>query len=376
MRIVLAPDAFKSCLPAEAVCRALRRGIQRACPSAEVLSFPLADGGEGTLDCFLALTDGRRISVRVHDAYFQPKTAAYCLSADGKTAYIEMAAAAGIQGIDKNYLQTERATTYGVGELMADAIRRGAKTLILGLGGSATTDGGMGALAALGVQFLDACGTPLSPVGANMAQVAALQVPDSSVFRGAVQVICACDVENPFYGDAGAAFVFAPQKGADAETVVALDAGLRSLARCYAAAFSRNLDGKTGLGAAGGLCGGLYAAFGGAVQSGFETLAALAKLDAALPDADLVVTGEGRTDAQTACGKLPWRVAQHAAAYGVPCLLLSGAVDAEFLPYADRFVQAIALQQAGTSAAYAIEHADALLCEAIYTYLKGADFNG
>lgn len=372
MKIVIAPDAFKDCLPAEAVCKALKNGILQANPTAEVLCVPLADGGEGTADCFAAATDGKRVSVQVQNAYGTPKTAQYILSADRKTALVEMAQASGIQGIDKNYLHTKNASTYGTGELILHAVNKGAEHIIVGLGGSATTDGGMGALAALGVRFLDMFGKELSPIGAHMAKVAAIEVPNNPFFNGKIRFTYACDVQNPFYGETGAAFVFARQKGATEAEIAELDRGLRHLAVQYQMSFRRDIANLPSMGAAGGLCGGLFAAFGGTVQSGFEMLADLTDLEREIAAADLVLTGEGRTDRQTAFGKLPARVSLYAAKHGAPCVLISGDIAPDFDATAAGFSAAIPLKTENMTAAYSIAHAQELLEEAIFTYLKKA----
>lgn len=370
MKIVVAPDAFKDCLSAEGVCTALQNGIFKAIPTAEVFCVPLADGGEGTADCFAAATDGNRVSVQVQNAYGAPKTAQYILSADRKTALVEMAQASGIQGIDKNCLHTKTASTYGTGELILHAVRNGAAHIIVGLGGSATTDGGMGALAALGVRFLDVFGKELPPVGANMEKVAAIEVPKRPIFQGEIQFTYACDVQNPFFGETGAAFVFAKQKGATEAEIEELDSGLRNLAVQYKAAFHRDIDKVPAMGAAGGLCGGLFAAFGGTVQSGFEMLADLTDLEQKIAAADLVLTGEGRTDRQTAFGKLPARVTMHAAKHGVPCVLISGDIAPDFDAATAGFAAAIALKNPEMPIAYSIAHAKELLARAAYTYLQ------
>lgn len=370
MKIVVAPDAFKDCLSAEGVCTALQNGIFKAIPTAEVFCVPLADGGEGTADCFAAATDGNRVSVQVQNAYGTPKTAQYILSADRKTALVEMAQASGIQGIDKNCLHTKYASTYGTGELILHAVRNGAAHIIVGLGGSATTDGGMGALAALGVRFLDRLGKELPPVGANMEKVAAIEVPKRPIFQGEIRFTYACDVQNPFFGETGAAFVFARQKGATDAEIAELDSGLRILAAQYKAAFHRDIEKVPAMGAAGGLCGGLFAAFGGTVQSGFEMLADLTALDRKIAAADLVLTGEGRTDRQTAFGKLPVRVTMHAAKHGVPCVLISGDIAPDFDAAAAGFAAAIALKSPEMPVADSIAHAKELLARAAYTYLQ------
>lgn len=370
MKIVVAPDAFKDCLSAEAVCEALQNGITKANPNAEVLCVPLADGGEGTADCFAAATGGRRVSTEVQNAYGVRKTAQYILSADRKTTLVEMAQASGIQEIDKNRLCTKNASTYGTGELILHAVNKGAEHIIVGLGGSATTDGGMGALSALGVQFFDASGETLSAIGANMAKVAAIEAPKSPVFQGEIQFTYACDVQNPFYGETGAAFVFARQKGATEAEVEELDSGLHNLAVQYKDAFHRDIANLPSMGAAGGLCGGLFAAFGGTVQSGFEMLADLTDLERKISAADLVLTGEGRTDRQTAFGKLPARVRQHAAKYGVPCVLISGDIAPDFDATAAGFSAAIPLKTPEMPAAYSIAHAKELLEHAVFAYLR------
>lgn len=370
MHIVVAPDAFKDCLSAEAVCEALQNGIFKANPTAEVLCVPLADGGEGTADCFAAATGGKRVFLQVQNAYGAPKTAQYILSADRKTALVEMAQASGIQGIDKNCLCTKNASTYGTGELISHAVKQGAEQIIVGLGGSATTDGGMGALSALGARFLDASGEALPPIGANMAKVAAIEVPKNPLFNGEIRFTYACDVQNPFYGENGAAFVFARQKGATDAEIAELDGGLRNLAAQYYTAFHRDIANVPSMGAAGGLCGGLFAAFGGTVQSGFEMLADLTDLERKIAAADLVLTGEGRTDRQTAFGKLPARVRQHAAKYGVPCVLISGDIAPDFNATAAGFSVAIPLKNPEMTADYSISHAKELLENAVFTYLN------
>ena len=370
MRIVIAPDSFKNCLSAKTVCEAVKRGALKANPNAEVLCVPLADGGEGTADCFAVATGGNCISLEVQNAYGAPKTVQYILSDDRKTALAEMAQAAGIQGIDKNCLHTKNASTYGVGQMLLHAVNAGARHIIVGLGGSATTDGGIGALAALGFRFLSARGETLVPIGANMGKVCSVIPPEQPMLSPDVRFTYACDVQNAFYGDMGAAFVFARQKGATEAETEELDAGLRNLAEQYRAAFGRDISAKPSMGAAGGLCGGLYAAFGGKVQSGFEMLAELTALEKKIATADLVLTGEGRTDHQTVFGKLPARVAAKAEKYGVPCVLISGEITAEFDVQACGFFAAQALKNAEMSKEYAIANAEMLLEKVAFSIVK------
>lgn len=371
MNILLAPDAFKNCLPAHAVCEHLANGIRAVCPDTVLTAVPLADGGEGTAACFAAGVSGTLSEQSVTDAYFRKKNAHFALSPDGQTALVEMAQASGMQGIDKNHLQTKSATTYGTGELIAAAVKQGAKHIIIGLGGSATTDGGMGALTALGVKFFDCGGQILSPIGENMLRVHTVQAPQNEFFVHPPQFTFACDVENPFYGANGAAYIYAPQKGASAADIKLLDNGLRNLATRYAHAFGRSISPLPSMGAAGGLCGGLYAAFGGAVKSGFDILARLSGLEEKICAADLVITGEGRTDAQTAFGKLPARVRALAEKHHVPCVLISGDITADFDAEASGYVKAIALKALDVSVQYAIENAPALLFSAAQKLMKG-----
>lgn len=369
--IVLAPDSFKNCLSAPEVCSALRAGLLSADPTAQVRAFPLADGGEGTAACFAAGTGGKLIEVEVHDAYFHLKKACFALSPDGETALVEMAQASGIQGIDKKYLCTKSATTLGTGELISAASGFGAKRIILGLGGSATTDGGMGALAALGVQFLDKNGEALSPVGENMLHVHKIHLPQNGLSPKYTEIVYACDVTNPFYGENGAAQVFAPQKGATREEIALLDSGLRRLATCYREAFGRDIAALPSMGAAGGLCGGLYAALGGEVVSGFAVLAKLYDLEQEIRQADLVITGEGRTDRQTAFGKLPARVAALAQKNKVPCVLISGDITADFQAEKAGFSRTVALKMPAMTVDATIQNAPQLLKAAAGTLLKG-----
>lgn len=369
VRVLLCPDAFKGCLPAAAVCAALARGVQDVCRAA-VLSVPLSDGGEGFADSAAAVLGGTLQSCVVHDAYFHKKPARFAVSPDKTTAYIEMAQAAGIQGFDAKRLRTKNATTLGVGELLLEAVQSGCTRLVLGLGGSATTDGGMGALSALGAVFLDENGAPLTPIGANMARVHAIHTAPPFDALRAVRLTYACDVQNPFCGETGAAFVFAPQKGATADEVRQLDAGLHRLADAYRAAFGRDIRETPAMGAAGGLCGGLYAAFGGEVESGFSILAKGCGLSAQIAAADLVLTGEGRTDRQTAYGKLPARVCALAKAQGTPCALISGAIAPDADTAALGFCDAQALQTGARTLEDSMQNAERYLREAAAQVLR------
>ncbi|MFE9099255.1 glycerate kinase [Actinomadura geliboluensis] len=326
MRIVVAPDSFKGSLSAAEVCAAVAAGARRAVPDAEVAAVPMADGGEGTLDCFLAARGGDAVEIAAADPLGRPVKARYALSGDGRSAVVELAAASGLPLVEDVPPDPLNAATHGTGELIADAVRRGAREVLVCIGGSASTDGGAGLLRALGVRFLDAAGAELPPGGAALARLAAI---DDSALPDAVRATrfrVACDVTNPLVGPAGAAAVFGPQKGASPAQVAELDAALTVFADVLAARGGPRVHDLPGAGAAGGTCGGLVGVLGAEPAAGAELVAAAVGLPAALAGADLVVTGEGRVDGQSAGGKVVSAVAALARDRGVPCLALAGGV--------------------------------------------------
>ncbi|TDD95859.1 glycerate kinase [Actinomadura rubrisoli] len=330
MRIVIAPDSFKGSLSAAAVCAAVTAGVRRAAPAAEVVAVPMADGGEGTLDCFLSARGGDEIEVAAADPLGRPVKARYALSGDGRSAVVELAAASGLPLVEDVPLDPLGATTTGTGELIADAVRRGARDVLVCVGGSAGTDGGAGLLRALGVRFLDAAGGELPPGGAALARLAAIDtsgIPDevrASRFR------VACDVTSPLVGPSGAAAVFGPQKGATPAQVRELDAALTTFADVLAAHAGVRVHDLPGAGAAGGTCGGLIGVLGAEPAAGAALVAEAVRLPAALAGADLVITGEGRLDGQSAGGKVVSAVAALAKERGIPAVALAGGVAAPF----------------------------------------------
>ncbi len=326
MRVVVAPDSFKGSLDAAAVCAAVEEGVRRARPDAEVLRVPMADGGEGTLDCFLGALGGTEVRLECADPLGRPVRARYGLSGDGRSAVVELAAASGLPLVAEDERDPLRADTSGTGALIADAVRRGAREVLVCLGGSATSDGGTGLLRALGVRFLDAGGRELPPGGGPLARLA--DIDDSGVPEAvrATRLRVACDVTNPMVGPDGAAAVFGPQKGATPEQVRELDAALGRLADVIAARFGVRVHDLPGAGAAGGACGGLVGVLGAETAPGGDLVADLVGLDAAVAGADLVITGEGRLDAQSAAGKVVSVVAGRAARAGAPVVALAGAV--------------------------------------------------
>lgn len=362
MKIVAACDSFKGCLTAQAVCNAIEAGVLAQCPQARVYSAPMADGGEGTVRCFYENCGGELLQKTVSGVFFAPVSAEFAVLPD-KTAVIETAAASGIMTADKNKLNPMQATTYGTGELIKAAVQSGARRIVVGLGGSATNDGGMGALTAMGLVFADAKGNPLRPVGENLIRVAEIRETEAFKSFGDAEFTLACDVENPFYGETGAAYVFAPQKGANEEMVRQLDAGLQNFAQVIKAYNGVDLQQIKGTGAAGGLAGGLLAVLHCKMNSGFSVLCEAARLEEQIRQADLIITGEGRTDRQTAFGKLPKRVCALAEKHGVPCILLSGDIASDVNVQALGFQKGYCIRTAEMPLAYAMAHAEVLLRE-------------
>lgn len=320
-RFVLVPDSFKGTLSSQEICTILKEEILRAKPGAEVISIPVADGGEGSVDAFLAALGGTRIEVPCHGPHMEEITGFYGLLPDG-TAVIEMAAAAGLP-LAGDRLEPDTATTYGVGELMAAAADRGARRIILGLGGSATNDGGCGAAAALGVRFLNGQGEPFLPVGGNLDYLSRI---DISGQRTLPEITVMCDIDNPLCGPAGASAIFGPQKGADEAMVQVLDNNLHHLADIIRRDLGTDIVGLPGAGAAGGMGGGAVAFWKGRLQMGIETVLDTVDFDNIARGARLIFTGEGRLDGQSVRGKVVAGVAKRAAKAGVPVAAVVGAV--------------------------------------------------
>ena len=286
-----------------------------------MLAFPVADGGEGSVDAFLTAVGGQRIEVPCHGPHMEEMTGFYGLLPDG-TAVVEMAAAAGLPLVG-NRLEVDKTTTYGVGELMAAAAENGAKRIILGLGGSSTNDGGCGAAAALGARFLDDTGKAFLPAGGNLNRLAKI---DLSGQMKLPEITVMCDIDNPLCGSAGASAVFGPQKGATPEMVPMLDANLYHLAEIVKRDIGVDIADLPGAGAAGGMGGGAVAFWKGTLQMGIETVLDTVNFDTVVQDARLVFTGEGRLDGQSLRGKVVAGVAKRAKRYGVPVVAVVGAV--------------------------------------------------
>lgn len=327
-KIVLIPDSFKGTLSSVEVCRVLRGCVELRLPGCEVRAIPVADGGEGSVDAFLAALGGEKVHARVAGPFFEPVESFYGLTDGGKTAIVEMAACAGLP------LAGERrdpalTTTYGVGELIALAVEGGARKIILGLGGSATNDAGCGAAAALGVRFFDRTETPFVPTGGTLGEVERIDVSAARERLRGVEITAMCDIDNPMYGENGAAYVFAPQKGAGPEQVRALDAGLRRLAGVMRRELGMDFAELPGAGAAGAMGAGVTAFLGASLQSGIESVLNAVDFDSAAADADLIFTGEGRLDSQSLRGKVVIGVARRAKRLGKRVIAIVGGAEGE-----------------------------------------------
>ena len=325
MKIVIAPDSFKESLSAPEVAAALARGIKRAAPDAYIICIPMADGGEGTVQAVLGATQSEPRSNWVQNALGQPIQAQWALLPE-QTAVIEMACAAGLEHIAPSQRDALRATTFGVGELIKHALDAGARHVVLGLGGSATNDGGAGMLSALGLRLLDAQRTPLAAGGAALA---ALEFIDASRFDSRLEqtkITIASDVNNPLCGPLGASAIFGPQKGATPEQVHMLDAALSHFADVCAQQLGHDRRDAAGSGAAGGVGFAAHAWMNSTFRPGAAVIAEIGGLEQAVQGASFVITGEGRMDAQTLLGKTPMGVAQIAQRAGVPTLGIAGSL--------------------------------------------------
>ena len=326
MKILIACDSFKDALPALEVCRAIESGIKKVSDKIDCQLFPLADGGEGTAEILIHHRQGQWIEVQVKDPLFRPVSAAYGLSGDGSTAFIEMAQASGLPLLTQAERRAGKTTSYGTGELIADALKRGVRHILLGIGGSATNDAGLGMAAALGYQFLDKAGKPVIPTGDNLINVRSIDAPEPLPEDLKVEVIC--DVDNPLFGPNGAAFVYAPQKGATVEEVERLNAGLVHIAAVFKSHFGRDVSRVPGAGAAGGMGAGAMVFLNARLCKGIEIVMKYTGFERQLQGVSLIITGEGRIDHQTAHGKLIQGICRRSAGVGIPVIAFCGALEA------------------------------------------------
>lgn len=329
MKIVIAPDSYKESLSALEVASAIEAGFREIYPDAEYIKLPVADGGEGTVEAMVAATQGRVVEVEVTGPLGEPVQGFYGISGDESCAFIEMAAASGLELLPPAARNPLKTTSWGTGELIRHALDLGVTRMIIGIGGSATNDGGAGMVQALGAQLLTADGQPIAPGGAGLSTLATIDISGLDPRLAQCRIDVACDVTNPLVGDEGASAVFGPQKGATPEMVVQLD---RALAH-YAGQIAQDLDLDVltleGGGAAGGMGAALYAFCGANLRPGIDIVTDALHLDALVADADLVITGEGRIDSQTIHGKVPVGVARVAKRYQIPVIGIAGSLTAD-----------------------------------------------
>ncbi|NBC32400.1 MAG: glycerate kinase [Alphaproteobacteria bacterium] len=328
MRILIAPDSFKGSATAPAVAAAIADGLRRVDGTVETVLLPMADGGEGTVEALIACLGGERVGCTVPDPLDRPVDAAYGWIAGERLAVIEMAAASGLPLLGDSP-DPVRASTFGTGVLIRDALDRGAARILLGIGGSATVDGGTGLLAALGARFLDADGEPLRGAGGTLGRIAAIDLAGLDRRLRAVNLTIATDVTSPLLGPQGAVHVFGPQKGVAEADIPVFEAGMAQFAERVVATTGVDHRETPGAGAAGGIGFLLCSAAGAEMRAGFPLIAGLAGLDAAIAGADLVITGEGRLDAQSLAGKVPVSVARRARAAGVPAIAIAGLIEGD-----------------------------------------------
>ncbi|HIH0877773.1 TPA: glycerate kinase [Vibrio cholerae] len=324
MKVVIAPDSFKESLTAKQVCDAIQAGLARVWHDAKFVAIPVADGGEGTVQSLVDATQGRLVEVKVMGPQGKRVEAFYGMLGDNQTAVIEMAAASGLHHVPLAQRDPKLTTSFGTGELIRHALDQGVTKLIIGLGGSATNDGGVGMLAALGARFTNADGDPIQLTGGGLRELTHIDLQDFDPRLQNCDILVACDVNNPLCGDKGASAVFGPQKGATPEDVQLLDGALRQFGLLTEKVTGKMVLESAGAGAAGGMGAALLAYTQAILRPGIEIVLETVQLAYQVSDADLVITGEGRIDSQTVHGKTPMGVAKVAKRFDVPVLALCG----------------------------------------------------
>jgi glycerate kinase len=326
MNILICPDKFKDCLKAQKVAIHIQKGILKVVPEAQCKIFPMADGGEGTVEALVEATNGHVEKVKVHDPLMRRIDSFFGISGDNETAFIEMSAASGLALLKPEERNPMITSTFGTGELIRFALDRGVKEIILGIGGSATIDGGMGMAQALGISITDDTGWETEPGAISMGRIFQINLKNLDSRISHCKIYAACDVTNPLTGSSGAAKVFGPQKGANPHMIMKLDAHLRHLSQIMRKQLHADVEEMPGGGAAGGLGAGIVAFLKGTLNPGFELISRIAKLDEWISWADLVITGEGKMDYQTAFGKTPAGVAGMARNLNKPVIAFTGAI--------------------------------------------------
>ena len=325
-RILLAPDKFKGSLTSFEVCEALEKGLRMASPGIEIVQMPMADGGEGWLELIAHYTEGVEIPLEVSNPLFHPVKASWLLSADGNNAFVEMAKASGLQLLTPSFYNPADTSTFGTGQLIKAALKSGAKNVYIGVGGSATNDGGIGMAAALGYKFLDESGKELLPIGGNLIHINKID-SRSRIDLGDSKFIVATDVKNLLCGEHGATKIYGPQKGADTAMVEMLENGMRNYSEVLKRELEIDVSTIEGAGAAGGLAAGCIAFLNASIQPGFELLWEFAQGEQAIQNTDLIITGEGKVDRQTLSGKVVAGIANKAKQFQKKLILICGGLE-------------------------------------------------
>ena len=339
-KVVLIPDSFKGTLSSAQICQILGEKVTEHFPGCQVISIPVADGGEGSVDCFLTALGGEKVKVTVKNPYFEDMESFYGLIDQGNTAVIEMASCAGLPLVEDRK-DPRKTTTYGVGQLILAAAARGVKKIIVGLGGSCTNDGGCGAAAAVGVKFYNDKGESFVPTGGTTHQIAHIDMSGRDKVLDGVEIVTMCDIDNPLYGPTGAAHIFGPQKGADPDMVLFLDEGIKRLAEVMKEDLGQDIARTPGTGAAGAMGAGMVAFFGSRLQMGIETVLDTVHFADVISDADMVFTGEGKLDSQSLRGKVVIGVAKRAKLQKVPVTVIVGGADRDVAAAYDMGVTAV-----------------------------------
>ncbi|MCX7920247.1 MAG: glycerate kinase [bacterium] len=374
-KIIIAPNAFKECLSSPQVANAIERGIRRVLPDAEIVKIPFADGGDGTVEALVTATHGIYRTVRVTDPLGNRILAQFGILGDCNTAVIEMAAASGLRLVPPKLRNPMVTSTYGTGELIKSALDEGVNKIIIGIGGSATTDAGTGMAQALGVKLLAADGLPIGYGGKALERLAKIDLSELDPRVRTTKIIVACDVNIPLTGESGTAKLYAPQKGATPEMVEQLEWNMRHFVRIVARELNINIDTLPGAGAAGGLGAGLVAFLGAELKPGIDIVIEATGLADKMQNAALVITGEGKLDAQTAQGKAPVGIARVAKQFGVPVVAIGGSVadDANIL-FNYGIDKLYSLLRPSMTLEYAMQNAEKLLADTAEEMLQHFSF--
>jgi glycerate kinase len=362
MNILIAPDSFKDCLSARQVAEAIRTGIERILPDVTFQIAPMADGGEGTVQSIVDATGGQLVHLQVQDPLMREITSFYGITGDGSTAVIEMASASGIELLTPSERDPWITSTFGTGQLIANALEKGVKKILLGIGGSATNDGGAGMAEALGVKFSYSDLSSSGRGGGSLGELKQIKMEGLNPQIKDTEIWVACDVSNPLTGPEGASAIYGPQKGADPLMVKKLDDNLKHFAGVIEEQLAKKVDKVPGAGAAGGLGAGMLAFLDAHLTRGFDLVAETVRLEKKLINADLVITGEGKIDAQTQYGKTPFGVAQLAKKHHIPVIGVGGTIEkgAEVL-YDQGFDVIMPIMEKPEDLAFALANAEYLL---------------